>query len=253
MEDRLDGTTALVTGASSGIGLATAKALSHEGATVALVARRLDRLTALREEIADAGGSALVVEADITQREQAHTAVARVVAETGRLDTVVNNAGVMLNGWIVGAPIEEWERMVSLNVMGLLYVTHAALDHLLAAAQTPPRQVADLVNVSSMAGRVAILGAGVYNATKFGVCAFSESLRQEVAQRYLRVSLVEPGLTTSELISHQRDETQERYRRRFDGIEHMRAEDIADEIAHIVTRPRHMAVNEILVRPTQQA
>ena len=175
MTKRLEGTVALVTGASSGIGEATAVALAEEGAMVALVARRRDRLEALAERIGGAG-TALVIEADITDQAQAERAVATTVSELGRLDTLVNNAGVMLLGPIVGAPIEEWQRMVNLNVLGLLYCTHAALPHLLTAAEAEPRSVADIVNVSSTAGRVARLNSGVYNATKHGVGAFSESL-----------------------------------------------------------------------------
>jgi NADP-dependent 3-hydroxy acid dehydrogenase YdfG len=160
MTKRLEGTVTLVTGASSGIGEATAVALADEGATVALVARRRDRLEALAERLGGAG-KALVIEADVTDPTQAERAVATTVAELGRLDTLVNNAGVMLLGPIVDAPLEEWQRMVNLNVLGLLYCTHAALPHLLAAAEREPRSVADVINVSSVAGRVARLNSGV--------------------------------------------------------------------------------------------
>ena len=132
--------------------------------------------------------------------------VGQTVSELGRLDTLVNNAGVMLLGPAVGAPLTEWQRMVELNVLGLLYCAHAALPHLLEAAETSPRRVADMVNISSVAGRVARSGSGVYNATKYGVGAFSESLRQEVTRRHVRVSLVEPGATATELSSHNRPE-----------------------------------------------
>src|SRR5271156_5172970 len=165
MTKRLEGTVALVTGASSGIGEATAVVLAEEGATVALVARRRDRLEALAERLGGAG-KALVIEADITELAQAERAVETTVTELGRLDTLVNNAGVMLLGPIVGAPLEEWQRMVHLNVLGLLYCTHAALPHLLSSAEGAPREVADVVNVSSVAGRVKRVGNGVYSATK---------------------------------------------------------------------------------------
>ncbi|HEX4308241.1 MAG TPA: SDR family NAD(P)-dependent oxidoreductase, partial [Solirubrobacterales bacterium] len=148
----LDGTVALVTGASSGIGEATAKRLAAEGAAVAVAARRVDRLERLVEEIADAGGRALAIESDVTDRAQAEALVERTVAELGRLDTVVNNAGVMLLGPALDAPIEEWERMVDLNVKGLLYVAKAALPHLIRAADEEPRMVTDMVNISSVAG-----------------------------------------------------------------------------------------------------
>ena len=251
MTKRLEGTVALVTGASSGIGEATSVALAEEGATVALVARRRDRLEALAERIGGAGRS-LVIEADITDPAQAEGAVARTVRELGRLDTLVNNAGVMLLGPIVGAPVEEWQRMVNLNVLGLLSCTHAALPHLLAAAESEPRSVADVINVSSVAGRVARLNSGVYNATKHGVGAFSESLRQEVTTRHVRVTLIEPGATATELAFHNRPEILEGMAQQFGGIEIMHAEDIAECIRFAVTQPRRVAVNEILVRPTEQ-
>lgn len=249
----LAGTVALVTGASSGIGEATARSLAAAGAAVALVARRRDRLEALAGEVGAGGAEALVLEADITDADRAVAVVEQTVAELGRLDTVVNNAGVMLLGPATDAPIEEWERMVELNVSALLHVTHAALPHLLAAAELEPRRVADLVNISSVAGRRPRAGSGVYNLTKFGVGAFSEALRQEVTGRHLRVSLVEPGAVDTELASHLRPEILAQSAQRFAGMERLVASDIADTIEFIVTRPRHMAVNEILVRPTDQA
>jgi NADP-dependent 3-hydroxy acid dehydrogenase YdfG len=252
MAQRLDGTVALITGASSGIGEAAAVALAGHGATVALAARRKDRLEALAATIRDSGGTTLVLEVDVTDERQATDTVERTVAELGRLDTLVNNAGVMLLGPAVGAPLSEWQRMVELNVLGLLYCAHAALPHLLRAAEDGPRGVADMVNISSVAGRVARSGSGVYNATKHGVGAFSEALRQEVTRRHVRVSLVEPGATETELRSHNRPEVQEAMRRRDENTERLQAEDIADAIAYIVTRPRRVAVNEMLIRPTEQ-
>lgn len=252
MAQQLEGTVALVTGASSGIGEATARALAAQGAAVALAARREDRLERLAAEITGHGGRALIIETDVTQQPQAQAAVEQTVAGLGRLDMVINNAGTMLLGPIVGAPLEEWDRMVELNVRGLLYVAHAALPHLLKAAEDAPRRVADLVNISSVAGRVAQSGSGVYNLTKFGVGAFSESLRQEVTTRHVRIALVEPGAVKTELTSHMRPEIQEQTRQRFAGIERLEAEDIADAITYIVTRPRRVAINELLIRPTEQ-
>jgi NADP-dependent 3-hydroxy acid dehydrogenase YdfG len=249
---RLEGTVALVTGASSGIGEATARALSAEGAAVALVARRGERLDALAAELARGGEGALPIRADVTVEAEARDAVQRAVAGLGRLDVVVNNAGVMLLGPIVGAPTAEWERMIDLNLRGLLHVTHAALPHLLAAAAQDPRRVADVVNVSSVAGRVARSGSGVYNLTKWGVGAFSESLRQEVTARHVRVAVVEPGIVATELMEHLRPEVREASNRRFAGIEKLEAADVAETIRFVVTRPRRMAVNEVLVRPTEQ-
>ncbi|HEY1688444.1 MAG TPA: SDR family NAD(P)-dependent oxidoreductase [Solirubrobacteraceae bacterium] len=252
MAGRLDGTVALVTGASSGIGEASAKTLSSLGASVALVARRGERLNALAKEIEEGGGRALAIEADVTDQQQAKASVQRTVAELGRLDTVVNNAGVMLLGPVLDAPTEEWDRMIALNLNGLLYIAHEALPHLLQAAESQPRQVADLINISSVAGRIARLGSGVYNLTKHGVGAFSESARQEFASRHLRVSLVEPGAVETELPTHVREDVREMMMQRFAGIERLQSEDIADAIAYIVTRPRHVAVNELLIRPTEQ-
>jgi NADP-dependent 3-hydroxy acid dehydrogenase YdfG len=248
----LEGTVALVTGASSGIGAATAAALAARGAAVAMAARRKDRLDALAAEIRAGGGTAVVIESDVTDEAQAAGAVERTVAELGRLDTLVNNAGVMLLGPVVDAPVTEWQRMVELNVMGVLYCAHAALPHLLRAAEDGPRRVADMVNISSVAGRVARAGRGVYNLTKHGVGAFSESLRQEVTTRHVRVSLVEPGATSTELAGHNRAEVLEVMRGQFSNIELMHAQDIADAVTYIVTRPRHVAVNEMLIRPTEQ-
>ena len=248
----LGGSVALVTGASSGIGAAGARALAAKGAAVALVARRLDRLEELAQQIRASGGTALPLEADVTDRAAADAAVQRTVSELGRLDVLVNNAGVMLLGPMLDAPAEEWERMVSLNVLGQLYCAKAALPHLLEASEEEPRRVADLVNVSSVAGRIVRRGSGVYNATKHALGAFSESLRQEVAARHVRVSLVEPGAVDTELPSHNRPEIRERIEQRFAGVERLEAGDVADAIVYIVTRPRHVAVNEILIRPTEQ-
>jgi NADP-dependent 3-hydroxy acid dehydrogenase YdfG len=252
MTNSLDGTVALVTGASSGIGEATAYLLAQHGAAVALVARRVDRLEELAAKLTASGTSVLSMQADVTNRDEAFGAVERVVTELGRLDTVINNAGVMLLGPIEHAPVEEWERMVQVNILGLLYSAKAALPHLLKAAEGEPRGVADLVNISSVAGRVARLGSGVYNATKHAVGAFSESLRQEVTGRHVRVSLVEPGAVATELVSHNRPEIREQISQRFASTQRMEAADIADVIGYIVSRPRHVAINEVLVRPTEQ-
>lgn len=253
LESPLHSTVAVVTGASSGIGEATALALAAQGATVALVARREDRLQSLSARIGEAGGRSLVIAADITQADEATAAIEQTVAEFGRLEILVNNAGLMLLGPAADAPVAEWEQMISINLTGLLYCTKAALPHLLDAAQSSERGVADVVNMSSVAGRVARVGSGVYNATKHGVGAFSESLRQEVTQRHVRVGLVEPGATESELASHNRPEVLEGMQQRFADMERLQADDIADAVVYMVTRPRRAAVNEILIRPTEQA
>jgi NADP-dependent 3-hydroxy acid dehydrogenase YdfG len=248
----LDGTVALVTGASSGIGRATARQLAAEGASVALVARRRDRLEELAAEIRDGGGRALAVETDLAEREQAGNAVQRTVDELGRLDTVVNNAGVMLLGPALASPAVDWDRMITLNIQAQLYVVHAALPHLVRAAADGPRRVADLVTISSTAGRVARPGAGVYALTKFGMTAFSESLRQELISQRVRVSVVEPGTVDTELVTHNRDEVRAAAERQTAEIEPLRPEDIADAVAYIVTRDRRVAVNELLVRAAEQ-
>jgi NADP-dependent 3-hydroxy acid dehydrogenase YdfG len=252
MTNSLDGTVALVTGASSGIGEATARALAAEGAKVAVAARRLERLKRLAEEIGRGGHTALAIEADITDRSQAIEAVDRTVDELGRLDIVVNNAGQMLLGPIEGAPTDEWDRMIDLNLKGLIHTTHAAIPHLLNAAEDSGRGCADVVNISSVAGRIARAGSGVYNLTKFGVGAFSESLRQELASRKVRSVLIEPGAVETELSDHIRDGVREQVRARFADIEMLQSSDVAGAIAFAVTRPAHVSLNEILIRPTEQ-
>jgi NADP-dependent 3-hydroxy acid dehydrogenase YdfG len=249
MEKPLQRTVALVTGASSGIGAATARRLADEGAAVALVARRRDRLDELASMI---GGHALVVEADVTDQGQAAAAVARTVAEFGRLDTLVNNAGVMLLGPALDSPTEEWDRMIALNVQGSLYVTKSALPHLVSAAADPPRKVADVIYISSTAGRVARPGGGTYSLTKFGIAAFAESLRQELIAMRVRVSVVEPGTVDTELVTHLRTDVRDAVRGQVESIEALEPDDIADAVAYIVTRPRRVAVNELLVRAAEQ-
>ncbi|MFC4943641.1 SDR family NAD(P)-dependent oxidoreductase [Pseudonocardia sp. GCM10023141] len=252
MTTRLTGTVALVTGASSGIGEATARALAAEGAAVALLARRGDRLEALAGELRAGGATALVQAVDITDPQQAAAAVERVAGELGRLDIVVNNAGLMLTGPVADAPADEWQRMLAVNVEGLLHVTRAALPHLVRAAAMAPRHVADLVTISSTAGRVARPGTAVYNLTKFGVNAFSEALRQEVLAQRVRVGVVEPGTVDTELASHVRAGIREAIARQTGEIEALRPADIADAVSYMVTRDRRVAVNEMLVRAGAQ-
>ena len=251
--ERLSGTVALVTGASSGIGEATALALAGEGATVSLVARRRDRLDSLAARIAETGGRALTIATDISVEASAREVVGRTVDELGRLDILVNNAGVMLLGRIEGADTAKWRQMLDVNVAALMNLSHAALPHLLWAAGENPRHLADIVNVSSTAGRVARQGSGGYNASKWAVNAFSEALRQEVTSRHVRVGLVEPGAVDTELASHNTDpDVVATMQKRFGAIERMTAEDIAEVIVFMVTRPRRVALNEVLVRPTEQ-
>ncbi|MFK4222795.1 SDR family NAD(P)-dependent oxidoreductase [Streptomyces sp. NPDC019890] len=253
MNRRLEGTVALVTGASSGIGHATALELAREGASVALVGRREDRLTGLAAEITGAGGKALVVPADITTAQAAAEAVERTVEGLGRLDTLVNNAGLMLLGPAPSADLNDWRRMIDINLMGLMYTAHAAVPHLVKAAAEEPRQVADIVNIGSLAGRNAYAMSAVYSATKFGVGAFSEALRQELARQHVRVSVIEPGSVDTELRTHNPAAIQQHIVAALGDIERLQSQDIADTVGYIVTRPRHVAVAELLVRPTEQA
>ena len=252
MTSALAGTVALVTGASSGIGEATALALANAGAAVALVARCRNRLDDLRDRIVAGGATAISVDADIADRQQAEAAVTRVVGELGRLDTVVNNAGLMRVGPAAEADPDDWDAMLAVNVQGLLYTTRASLPHLIQAAADSPRGVADLVNISSTAGRVARPGTSGYALTKFGIGAFSESVRQELLGNRVRVGLVEPGRVDTEISTHLPPETRAAIDRQSAEIEMLQAGDIADAVMFIVTRDRRVAVNEILVRAAEQ-
>lgn len=252
MTRALANTAALVTGASSGIGAATAKALAAEGAAVALVARRADRLADLQAEIEAAGGTALPVPADVTDPEQVSAAVQRTVAELGRLDIVVNNAGLMQSGPAAEASLRDWDNMVAVNVQGVLYVTRAALPHLIDAAADAPRGVADLVTISSTAGWVARPGTAVYSLTKFGVNAFNEGIRQELIGKRVRVGVVGPGTVDTEIFSHLSDPSREAFERQTADMVKMLPQDIADAVLFMVTRDRRVAVNHMLVRASEQ-
>ncbi len=251
MAENLNGTVALVTGASSGIGQASARQLAAAGASVAIVARRAARLEELAVELRTGGSNVITIAADLTDADSAASAVERTVSELGRLDTVVNAAGLMLNGPTADLTLDDWDRMIDINLRGLLHVAKVALPHLLAAAAQEPRRVADLVNISSVAGRFAAATTAGYNATKFGVTAATEALRQEYAKQHLRVSVVEPGRVDTELFDH-RDGSAEDFAAMFGQIEPLRAADIAEAVAYIVTSPRRTAINEIVIRPTEQ-
>jgi NADP-dependent 3-hydroxy acid dehydrogenase YdfG len=246
MEGPLEGRVAAVTGASSGIGEATVRALAEAGAAVALGARRTDRLEAIAKDLS---GRSLVREVDVSDEEQARGFVQAAHDELGGLHILVNNAGVMLLGPVAGADTEEWRTMVAVNLLGLLYVTHAALPLIRQSGG------GDIVNLSSVAGRRAEPGAAVYNMTKFGVHAFSEALRQEALHERIRVTTVAPGFVDTELQGHNRNpvvqQSLSRARERIGEV--LRPEDIADAIVHAVTRPQHVCVNEVVVRPTQQS
>jgi NADP-dependent 3-hydroxy acid dehydrogenase YdfG len=246
MTDRLAGRVALVTGASSGIGRAVALALAREGADVAVAARRTDRLDVLRGELLELGVRALVLGLDVSDEAACRDAVARTVAELGGLDILVNNAGVMLLGTVEGADTEDWRRMMGTNVLGLMYLTHAALPHLLQRRGV-------LVQMSSTAGRTARAGVAAYNASKWAVNAFSEGLRQEVTARGVRVVVIEPGIVATELREHiTQPVARERIQASAAAIRQLQPEDIAAAVVYAATQPEHVAVNEILVRPTDQ-
>lgn len=255
MTAKLIGTVALVTGASSGIGNATARALAEQGASVAVVARRKDRLDTLVAEIEAAGGTAYAIPADITDRSQAEQAVAEVVNQFGRLDILINNAGLMLLGTVVDQEVDEWERMIAVNQNALLYMTKAALPHLLAAAHDELRGVADIINISSIAGRQAWANFAAYNMTKFGVNGFTEALRQEITKKHIRVGLLEPGAVETELISHNNDTIKSdlAVSDAKNIPEKLQPEDIAESVAYMVTRHRRSSIAELWAMPTSQA
>jgi len=239
----LQGKVALVTGASSGIGRATALALSEAGLRVAVGARRTDRLSSLE---ASAPGEVLSLPLDVTSYDSVAQAIALIVERFGRLDALINNAGLMQSGMILDADVREWERMVDTNLLGSMYAVHAALPHLIESK-------GHIVQVSSTSGRIASLGSGVYAATKFGVSAFTESLRQEVTERGVRVTLIEPGFVATELTSHITDETMRQAASEIAGsMRTLEADDIAQAVLYALRQPEHVSVNSILIRPTDQ-
>ena len=244
----LEGKVAAITGASSGIGEATALALAAEGAAVALAARREDRVADLASRIEGGGGRALAVAADVTDEEQANSFVAQANEELGGLDVLVNNAGVMLLGPVAGAPTDQWRQMIEVNLLGLLYCTHAALPIMGAAGS------GDIVNVSSVAGRTASFGSGVYNMTKWGVVGFSEALRQECGRAGVRVTAIEPGWVDTELQGHnEHPAVVAGMKKAMEKVERvLDADDIARAITFAVTQPPHVSINEMLIRPTTQ-
>ena len=245
---KLDGKVAVITGASSGIGEATAESLAKEGAAVALLARRHDRLVDLAGRIEDSGGKALPLEIDISDHGKVEAAFGQITGQLGGAHILVNNAGVMLLGVVEGWDVAQWQRMVDVNILGLLYCTREAMPIIRDSGG------GHIVNVSSVAGRTANLGSAVYNFTKWGVTGFSEALRQEAMNSGIRVTCVEPGFVTTELQSHNEHPMV------VEGLEKMRdeigepleAEDIAEAIRWAVTQPERVNVNEVLVRPTGQ-
>jgi NADP-dependent 3-hydroxy acid dehydrogenase YdfG len=237
---------ALVTGASSGIGEATAEALAQAGASVVLAARRTDRLADLAARLTDKGAKVLTVALDVTDERACQESVRRTVDEFGGLDILINNAGVMLLGQINGADTTDWKRMISTNLLGSMFMVHSALPHLIERGGA-------VVQVSSVAGRVARAGSGGYNASKFGIGAFTESLRQEVTTQGVRVILIEPGVVDTELREHITDKrAAAALAERIKDNHNLQSGDIAAAILYTLEQPQHVAINEILVRPTEQ-
>ena len=246
MPGQLDGQSALVTGASSGIGRAIAVALAREGAHVAVGARRQERLAELADEVKALGARVLTLDLDVTDQGACRSAVQDTVDEFGGLDILVNNAGLMLLGQVEGADTEDWRRMLNTNVLGLMYLTHAALPHLL------DRRGA-IVQMSSIAGRIARLGSAVYAASKFAVNAFSESLRQEVTSRGVRVIVMEPGVVNTELREHiTQPAARERMAATAASMRQLQPDDIAAGVCYALSQPEHVSVNELFIRPTDQ-
>jgi NADP-dependent 3-hydroxy acid dehydrogenase YdfG len=243
---KLEGKVAVVTGASSGIGEATAEALAKEGAAVVVAARREDRLSGLVKKIEADGGRALAVACDVTDEGQAHSLIQRAEETFGGVDILVNNAGVMLLSRIERGLSDEWRRMFDINVLGLLYTTHAAIGAMRR------RGGGHIVNISSVAGRKVRVTGGVYSGTKWAVNAISEALRLELLDDGIRVTVVEPGAVATELSSHITDEEARQGMSRFKGIEVLQSEDIAAAIAYAVTQPERVGVHEILIRPARQ-
>lgn len=238
---------ALITGASSGIGYATALALSRSGAKVAAGARRMDRLEALKNEITKNGGDVLIQELDVTKKASCDSFVEAAVKKWGTVDILVNNAGLMPLSFFKNLKIEEWDRMIDVNIRGVLYCTAAVIPHMLS------KKSGHIVNMSSIAGRVVFPAGSVYCATKHAVTAFSEGLRQEFSQRSnIRVTCIEPGVVDTELNNSITDKSLEKFVQATKQMEALKAEDIANAILFAVDSPSHMNVNEIMIRPTVQ-
>jgi len=244
----LDGKVALITGASSGIGEATALALAGEGAALSLVARRHDRLVALADRIEAEGGRAVALQADITNHGEVEAIIGQTAGQLGGLNILVNNAGVMLLGLVEGAPVDDWRRMIEVNLMGVLYCTREALPLIRESGG------GHIVNLSSVGGRYATFGAAVYNMTKWGVTGFSEALRQEALNSGIRVTCVEPGVVDTELPGHNVNplvlEAIEKNRQEIGEV--LEASDVAEAIRFAVTQPERVNVNEVMVRPIGQ-
>ncbi len=238
---------ALITGASSGIGAAIAHELARHDYHLALAARRKDELEAVASAIRTAGGGAIPLVCDVTRPEQIATCVERTILEFGRIDVLVNNAGVMHNGKICGADTSEWRAMIEINLMGLMLMTHAVLPHMQAAHS------GHIVNISSVAGRIITVGNGVYNVSKWGVNVFSEALRKEVYADNIKVTIVGPGVVDTELLDKIANEQARATFKAFAAtFEPLTADDVARAVSYALEQPAHVSLNEIVLRPAGQ-
>ena len=237
----------IVTGASSGIGFATALALSKEGAKVAIGARRIDRLEKLQNEILQNGGQVILQKLDVTQKSDCDSFVDAVIKKWGTVDILVNNAGLMPLSFIKKLKVDEWDRMIDVNIKGVLYCTASVLPKMLE------KKSGHIVNISSVAGRIVFPAGSVYCATKHAVTAFSEGLRQELSPRSnIRVTIIEPGVVATDLTNTITDESLQGFVENSKKMDALKAEDIASAILFAVNAPNHMNVNEVLIRPTTQ-
>ncbi len=237
----------IVTGASSGIGLATALAFSKAGAKIAIGARRIDRLEKLQNEILQNGGQVILQKLDVTQKSDCDSFVDAVIKKWGTIDVLVNNAGLMPLSFIKKLKVDEWDRMIDVNIKGVLYCTASVLPKMLE------KKSGHIVNISSVAGRIVFPAGSVYCATKHAVTAFSEGLRQELSPRYnIRVTIIEPGVVATDLTNTITDESLQGFVENSKKMDALKAEDIASAILFAVNAPNHMNVNEVLIRPTTQ-
>jgi NADP-dependent 3-hydroxy acid dehydrogenase YdfG len=238
---------AIITGASSGIGEAAAVALAHHGARVALAARRIERLETLKQRIESEGGEAIAVKVDVTRRTEVENLVEKTLQAFGRIDILINNAGIMPLTFMKNLHVDEWERTIDVNVKGVLYGIAAVLPTMME------QKSGHIVNISSVAGRKVLPGGAVYSASKFAVGALSEGLRQELSPSTgIRVTIIEPGAVATELTQHITDEEVKESFSSYLTFERLTAEDIADAIVYAVTQPPNVSVNEVLIRPTRQ-
>jgi len=238
---------AIITGASSGIGNATAITLSKAGAKVAIGARRTDKLEQLKNKITLQGGETFSQKLDVTKKSECDSFVDAVLKKWGSVDILVNNAGLMPLSFLKNLKVDEWDQMVDVNIKGVLYCTAAVLSHM------REKKSGHIINISSVAGRIVFPAGSVYCATKHAITAFSEGLRQELSPRSnIRVTCIEPGVVSTELTNTITDETLQSFVDATKKMQVLQSEDIANAILYAVESPNHVNVNEILIRPTTQ-